>query len=113
MKRGVYRTAAGLLMALGMVHTLLTFRIFGELSADAVWFAGTGLSMVFLGSLNLALAACAHPAVRTICRAANLAGLAFGVAAAAAVPEPQAYFGLLLLMCVTVLSFLLPASASS
>ncbi|HEX2077026.1 MAG TPA: hypothetical protein VHG08_04930 [Longimicrobium sp.] len=106
MRRRAYRTAAGLLVALGTVHASLTVPFYGELSPDAVWFAGTGLAMAFLGCLNLALAASSAVGVRTLCRAANVVGLAYGALAAIAVPEPQAYFGLLLLLAVTVFSFL-------
>ena len=108
MRRRGHRTAAGLLVALGAVHAALTVPFYGELSPDAVWFAGTGLAMAFLGCLNLALAASSAPAVRTLCRIANVIGLGYGALAAVAVPEAQAYFGLLLLLAVTVFSFLPP-----
>lgn len=104
MLQTLHRFSAYGLIALGGLHTLVS-ACFGELSADAVWFAGAGMALVFLGMLNLAAEAAASPRVWTLCRVANLAGVAFGGAAAVAVWEIQAYVGLLLLVALALTSF--------
>jgi hypothetical protein len=93
------------LIALGTVHALGTRVFYDGLSPGAIWFAGTGLSLVFLGILNLVATAAASSRAWLLCRIANLIGAAFGLLAVLAVPEPQAYLGLLLLVMLVVTSF--------
>jgi len=53
--RNVQRTAGVLIAVQGAGHTFLgTPMFFRAVSQDAVWFAGAGLAMIFLGLLNLA-----------------------------------------------------------
>ena len=40
-------------LSLGVIHTALTPLFYDRFSPDALWFAGTGLALVFLGLLNL------------------------------------------------------------
>lgn len=94
----VWRVCAWLLMALGAVHTLLTIPSYDQLTPRAVWFAGTGLMMVFLGLLNLIARRTADPGARRLCQAADLLGFSFGVLSVIAIPEPQALLGLGLLL---------------
>ena len=101
----LHRYTAYALAALGLVHTLAA-RCYGELSADAIWFAGAGLALVFLALLNLAADASPPGRVWTICRAANVAGLFFAGPAAIAVNEPQGYVGFLLVAMLTTAAFL-------
>jgi hypothetical protein len=96
-----HRLTAYALVALGTVHALLATG-YGAFSPDAVWFAGTGLALVFLGLLNVAAVVAASRPVWTLCRVANVLGLGLGVAGVRAVPEPQAYAGLLLLLALLV-----------
>ena len=101
----LWRTCAWLLIGLGGVHTLVTVPFYGQLTPEAVWFAGTGLMMVFLGLLNLIARRTADPGARRLCQAADLLGLLFGVLSVLAVPEPQAFAGLGLLFGLVVGAF--------
>src|SRR5215211_2443768 len=104
MAHAIHRFAAYTLIVLGAVHTAFV-RCYGELSPDAVWFAGSGLALVFLGLLNLAADSAAVARAWTLCRVANVLGVAFGAPAAIAVGELQGYFGLLLLVALAITSF--------
>lgn len=103
-----HRITAYALTVLGIVHALGTLVFYDAFTPNAVWFAGTGLALVFLGMLNLAATS---PRGWLLCRIANVAGAVFGLLAVLAVPEPQAYLGLLLLAALVVTSFRPPAAA--
>lgn len=96
----------------GAVHTAFAV-CYGELSPDAVWFAGAGLALVFLGLLNVAAGVASSAQAWTLCRVANVLGVAFGVPAAIAVWEPQGYLGLLLLVALTVTSLMAAGTPQS
>ncbi len=50
--RIVHRSAAGTIGVLGLLHTSLTFVIYQSWNPEALWFAGTGLSLLFLSAAN-------------------------------------------------------------
>ncbi len=52
-KISIYQKVSYLLM-LGIGHSALTPVFYKSFSQDAMWFFGTGLSLVFLGLLNIA-----------------------------------------------------------
>jgi hypothetical protein len=90
--RRVHRSASMTLAVLATVHAVLTMSLYGQWSADAVWFLGTGLGLLLLAGMNLAhvgLEPCRLPTARAV-RAANWVFVAFGASAFIAVPEPQA-----------------------
>lgn len=66
MPETLWRTCAWLLVGLGGVHTLVTVPFYGQLTPEAIWFAGTGLMMVFLGLLNLIALRTADPGARRL-----------------------------------------------
>ncbi len=91
--RTVHLIAAILLGLLAIVHAGLTFVVFPTWSPDSVWFLGTGLGLLLLAVFNLThigIEPCRHRSVRLI-RYANWPFLMFGIAAATAIPEPQAF----------------------
>jgi MFS-type transporter involved in bile tolerance (Atg22 family) len=104
----LHKISSVLLVALGVVHTTLTPVFYGRFSLNALWFAGSGLAMVFLGFLNIALgrAAGRDRIVRTLCHVANLVTTVFGVLLATADSEPQVIFGLVLIFLMTVTAFM-------
>ena len=105
-----HKVCAWLLVALGAVHTAVTPLVVERFSARAVWFAGAGLAMIFGGFLNVVLngsRAALSRAGRALCHAANLLMLVFGALAVTVVPEPQAYFALLLIVVVTFTAYTL------
>ena len=63
--RRVQRIAGALIAVQGAGHTFVgTPMFFRSVSRDAVWFAGAGLAMIFLGLLNLAPAVALPPWLR-------------------------------------------------
>jgi len=105
-----HKISSWLLIALGVVHTSLTPMFYGRLSPGAMWFAGSGLAMVFVGFLNIAFARDAgrnDRLVRALCYIANLSTLVFVALIVVVDSEPQVIFGLLLIAVMTVTAFLL------
>jgi hypothetical protein len=109
MTRTVHSTASYLLVALGAVHTALTPVFYGRLSPNAMWFAGAGLAMVFVGFLNVILSRGAgrDTPSRVLVYVANLLTLGFGSVTVSLDGEPQVVFGMLLITTITVSAFLL------
>lgn len=100
-----HRVATFGVIVLGAVHVTFV-RCYGELSPEAVWFAGAGFALVFLGLLNLAARATTTADVWRLCRVGNLLGVGFGAPAAVTVGEPHGYVGLLLLVALAITSWL-------
>ena len=109
MIRKLHQASAWLLVALGVVHTSLTPVFYDEFSADPMWFAGTGLAMSLIGILNITLSRSAGDdrLVTMLCHIANIIFTLFGLAIVLAVPQPQAYLGLVLTLTMTATSFLI------
>jgi MFS-type transporter involved in bile tolerance (Atg22 family) len=109
MVRTLHSICTYLLVALGVVHTALTPVFYGRLSPGAMWFAGSGLAMIFVGFLNVALGRVVgrDTVVRALCYAANLLTLVFGFLIVVVDSEPQVIFGMLLIVTITLTAFLL------
>jgi hypothetical protein len=105
----IHKNSSWLLVALGVVHTSLTPMFYARLSVGAMWFAGSGLTMIFVGFLNVALSrgAGSDGLVRILCYAANLITSVFGVMLVVVNYEPQVIFGLVLIFLMTITAFLL------
>jgi hypothetical protein len=105
----LHKISSILLIALGGVHTALTPVFYGRFSLNALWFAGSGLTMIFLGFLNIALSRTIgrDRLVKILCYIANLITTAFGVLLVTLDSEPQVIFGLVLIVLMTVTAFML------
>lgn len=91
--RRVHRTASYLVALIAMVHIGVTFVMYDEWSPDAVWFLGTGVGLLCMAVVNVAhvgLEPCRQATAPAVRRLNWILG-ALGLAAIAAVPEPQAY----------------------
>ena len=104
MLNAVHKISAWLLVALGTVHTALTPLFYGRFTLGALWFAGSGLAMIFLGFLNITFgrAVGRDRLVRVLCYIANLLCTVFGIMFVTLDIEPQVIFGLLLIVTLTV-----------
>jgi hypothetical protein len=89
---------------LGCLHVLLTERTTGSwVTLGSVYFIGCGLSIVFLGLVNVILLRTSERGVRRMGHAANAAGVAlFGLGAWVA-PLPQIVLLLALTLALSVL----------
>ena len=103
--RQFYRITAYLLL-IGVIHTALTPVFYHEFSPDALWFAGTGLALVFLGLLNITAERVFEPWILNICVVANLVGCIYSILIVIVLPEIQAVAGLLIFLAVTIGSIL-------
>ena len=96
-----YKISAYLLL-IGVVHTALTPLFYDRFSADALWFAGTGLALIYLSLLNIAAEKSRAKWMLKICLAANLAGLIYGVLIVLVLPEIQAFISLFIFLAVSI-----------
>jgi hypothetical protein len=109
MLRALHKISSILLIALGVVHTALTHVFYGRFSLNALWFAGSGLTMIFLGFLNIALSRAVGQdrLVQILCYIANLITTVFGILLVTVDSEPQVIFGFVLIVLMTVTAFML------
>ncbi len=105
----LYNSVACLMVALGLAHLFLTTLNYDALTLDAMWFAGSGLAIVFAGFLNLTLAADSGANRRgfALCLATNLVVTLLFAGALAVLPQPQVLVGALLFGFATVAVFVL------
>ncbi|NIM15919.1 MAG: hypothetical protein GTO45_28295 [Candidatus Aminicenantes bacterium] len=99
-----YKVVAYLLILLGAIHTALTPMFYNEFSLGALWFAGAGLALIYLGLLNIVAERIYQNWILTICIVANLIGTAFCVLIMFILHEIQAIIGLILFLAITISS---------
>jgi hypothetical protein len=90
--RRAHLVASSVVTLFALLHAGLTPMLYGTWTPDAVWFLGTGLGLLTVGVLNLThlgVEPCRQPTAKMV-RWTNYLFAIFGVAGAAAVPEPQA-----------------------
>lgn len=109
MAKTLHKISSVLLTALGVVHTAPTPVFYGRFSLGALWFAGAGLAMVFVGLLNIGLSRAfgRDRLMRILCYAANVITTSFGVLLVTVDIEPQVIFGLVLIILMTITAFML------
>lgn len=96
-----YRGGVWLLLVLGGVHTVLTPLFFHQLNEASLWFAGSGLALLFCALLNLVvLHTPTRPGFRVVLLA-NTLGSVFGGLVLIVLAQPQAALALLaFLLCL-------------
>ncbi|MBS3807666.1 MAG: hypothetical protein KGY60_09200 [Bacteroidales bacterium] len=101
--RFAYKAAAYLLVFLGIVHIALTPLFFKQFGLDVLWFAGTGLGLVFLGNLNLVVMLSRRSGFHMMAITSNMMALLLMILILSMNPSPQAWigFGLLVLLILT------------
>jgi hypothetical protein len=99
-----YKICAWLIVALGAAHVLFTFHDYEEFSLRAMWFAGSGLALVFAGFLNVAhiRAAGRDPLVRALTVLTDAACALLFAAALTLMRQPQVLVGLALFALATL-----------
>lgn len=100
--RSLHTAVSSALVMIGVGHTVMTVHYYQALTPAAIWFAGAGLALVFLGLLNLVAARQKQRSLSLVCLIANLVGVAYGVTVVLALPVLQAFVALVLLASVTV-----------
>lgn len=100
-----YQISSYLLM-LGVIHSALTPVFYKSfLSVDALWFFGTGLSLIFLGMLNIASSRILNEWLIKFTIVGNLIGTTFSILITWVMPEPQALIGVVFHLTVLIASF--------
>ncbi|HEY0670817.1 MAG TPA: hypothetical protein VGD27_01060 [Longimicrobiales bacterium] len=85
------RIAAGGLVFLGVVHALMTSRNYQLASAEALWFAGTGLMLIAAGLLTYCATMRDANAARMAALIVNLFGFTLACFAVPILQEPHVY----------------------
>jgi hypothetical protein len=93
-----YKICSWLMVALGCAHLLFTLHDYDEFSLGAMWFAGSGLAIVFAGFLNVAhlRGAGRDRLVRALALLANVVCALLFAAALSLMRQPQVLVGLAL-----------------
>jgi hypothetical protein len=98
----MHRAAAYLLAVQGLAYTVAAAAVFDRLSLDALRFAGTGLSWIFLATLNLASLASGTRRVVTMTVGANVLAVLYFVLLAVAAPSWRTALAILIVLaCLT------------
>ena len=95
MLKRIDSTLISLVLILGVVHTAFTPVLYKTLSLDAVWFAGTGLALVFLGLLHLARQTSSSSLIVLLSCAASVMATTLSIAIVLKLPKPNAYLCLI------------------
>ena len=105
-----HKILTGIIIALGVLHVLVTFHDYDSFSVRAMWFAGTGVAIILAGFLNIVLLreAGKDTVVRTLCLIANLVFAVMFVLALLILPQPQVFVGAGLFIAATVFSLIKP-----
>ena len=85
------RIAAGALVFFGVVHVAMTARNYQLNSAEAIWFAGSGIMLIASGLLTLSATAPGARIARVCSIIVNLLAFSLGMLAIAVVPGPHIY----------------------
>jgi hypothetical protein len=89
-------------LALGLLHVALTLPIYGHLSLEALWFAGSGLAVVCCALMNLAALRGLAPSARWAVVIGNLLVAGFFAAAWPLLPGPQVAAGFVIFATLAV-----------
>lgn len=94
------RKAVGLLASLGLLlgvlHLTFTLPIYGRLSLEALWFAGSGLAVVCCALMNVLALRSSGPSSRWAVVIANLLIAGFFATAWPLLPSPQVAAGFMI-----------------
>lgn len=110
MLQTVHKILTGIIIALGILHVLVTFHDYDSFSVRALWFASAGVAIILAGFLNIVLLRDVGKdrVVWTLCIIANLIFAVMFVLALLVLPQPQVLVGAGLFIAATVLSLIKP-----
>jgi hypothetical protein len=99
-----FKICSYLLVLLGIVHIAMTPVFFNRFGLDVLWFAGTGMGLIFLGNLNLLVIYTQRPAFYMMSITSNIIGLLLMILILTLTTAAQAYIGVGLLLVLSVIS---------
>jgi hypothetical protein len=108
MLRTAHKILTGIIIALGVLHVLVTFHDYDSFSLRALWFASAGVAIILAGFLNIILLRNAgkDTVVWTLCIITNLIFSVMFVLALMVLPQPQVFVGAGLFIAATILSLI-------
>jgi hypothetical protein len=113
MRKKIDYIAIALILLLGLLHTIMTPVFYKTFDLNAIWFAGTGLAFVFLGVINIARVKTPEILIKRLCLTVNLIAVIYGVFVVIKLVKPHAYFSLIVLLFLLILSFIDLASSKN
>jgi hypothetical protein len=108
MLRTIHKIITVLIIALGLLHILFSFRDYDEFSMRALWFASAGVAIILAGFLNLVLLRDVGKGkpVKLLCILTNLIFVVMFGAVLFLMSQPQIFLGAALFGIATILAFL-------
>ena len=104
MRKIIDYIAIALILLLGVVHAAMTPLFYKTFDLNALWFAGAGLSFVFLGIVNISRMKSPFKTIKILCILANILALIFCILIVLKLARPQAYISLFILVLLLILS---------
>ena len=110
MLRTGHKILTGIIIALGLLHVLVTFHDYDSFNIRALWFASAGVAIILAGFLNIILLRDVGKdrVVWLLCVVANLIFAVMFVLALLILPHPQVFAGAGLFIVVTLISVIRP-----
>ncbi len=100
--RLLQKITAYLLVVMGIVHIALTPIFFRQFGLDVLWFAGTGLALIFLGNINLMVLISRRSGFYMMAITSNIMALLLVVVILSMNPSIQAYISFILVLLLTL-----------
>jgi hypothetical protein len=110
MLKTAHRILTGIIIALGVLHVLVTFHDYDSFSVRALWFASAGVAIILAGFLNVILLRDAGKdrVVWMLCLITNLIFAVMFTLALLVLPQPQVFVGAGLFIAATLFSLMRP-----
>ena len=104
----VHKIITALMIALGIIHVLMTFHDYDTFSLSALWFAGAGVAIILAGFLNLVLIRDVgkDKVVWLLCVLTNITFTVMFGAALFLMQQPQVVIGVGMFFIATIITIL-------
>lgn len=108
MIKTAHKFLTGIIIALGLLHVLVTFHDYDSFSVGALWFASAGIAIILAGFLNIVLLreVGKDRVVRLLCFITNLVFGVMFLLALLILPQPQVFIGAGLFIAATIFSLI-------
>ncbi len=108
MLKTAHKILTGVIIALGILHVLVTFRDYDSFTVRALWFASAGVAIILAGFLNIILLrdVSRDRVVWLLCSTANLIFAVMFILALLVLPQPQVFVGAGLFIAAAVFSLI-------
>jgi hypothetical protein len=108
MLKTAHKILTGIIIALGILHVLVTFHDYDSFTVRALWFASAGVAIILAGFLNIILLRDVGEdrVVWLLCLITNLIFAVMFVLALLILPQPQVFVGAGLFIAATIFSLI-------